>query len=210
MAADAGSLSNVKLLFHEDEDLLRAEDHQGRTALHIACMNGCRNIVSFLLENGADPLVRMEGGLNCLEVAVMNKQDDVVKELLLSDHWKDVSGMYSFLLIIYIYNLHHHPHEHHHYHHHYHHPTITTTTIITTTTLPPSSSSSPPSLPPSLPPSSVTPSSPPLLPPHRHYHHHHHHRITIIITTLPSSSPPSLLPSLSALLHSSIVEYPTN
>ncbi|CAB4009212.1 transient receptor potential cation channel subfamily A member 1-like [Paramuricea clavata] len=90
MAADAGSLSNVKLLFHEDEDLLRAEDNQGRTALHIACMNGCRNIVSFLLKNGADPLVRMEGGLNCLEVAVMNKQDDVVKELLLSDHWKDL------------------------------------------------------------------------------------------------------------------------
>jgi hypothetical protein len=31
MAADAGSLSNVKLLFHEDEDLLRAEDNQGST-----------------------------------------------------------------------------------------------------------------------------------------------------------------------------------
>jgi hypothetical protein len=195
MAADAGSLSNVKLLFHEDEDLLRAKDHQGRTALHIACMNGCRNIVSFLLENGADPLVRMEGGLNCLEVAVMNKQDDVVKELLLSDHWKDVSGITvvecTVFFLSYIYNFHHHPHEHHHYHHHYHHPAITTTTIIITTTLQPSSSR-------------------PLLPPHRHNHHHHHHRITIIITTLPSSLPPTLLPSLSSLLHSSIIQYHTN
>ena len=115
MAADAGSLSNVKLLVLDEEDLLRAEDNQGRTALHIACMNGCRNIVSFLLENGADPLVRMEGGLNCLEVAVMNKQDDAVEELLLSDYWKNVSRMYSFLLSDITIIINHYRHYHHHH-----------------------------------------------------------------------------------------------
>ena len=93
MAAEAGSISNVKLLVFDDEDLMKAEDNEGRTALHIACIQGHRNIVSFLLKRGADPLVKMQGGLNCLEVAVQNKQDEVVEELLLSDHWKNVSAL---------------------------------------------------------------------------------------------------------------------
>ena len=92
-AAEAGSISNVKLLVFDDEDLMKAEDNEGRTALHIACIQGYRNIVSFLLKHGADPLVKMQGGLNCLEVAVQSKQDDVVEELLLSDHWKNVSAL---------------------------------------------------------------------------------------------------------------------
>ena len=91
IAADAGSISNVKLLVSDDTDLLSSEDTQGRTALHIACENGHRNVVSFLLESGADPLVRMENGQNCLEIAVVNKREEVVQELLLSDFWKDVS-----------------------------------------------------------------------------------------------------------------------
>ena len=93
VAAEAGSLSNVKLLVLDDEDLMRAEDNEGRTALHIACTRGYQNIVSFLLTNGADPLVKTQGGLNCLEAAVQNKQDEIVEELLLSDHWKNVSTL---------------------------------------------------------------------------------------------------------------------
>ena len=100
MAAEAGSISNVKLLVFDHEDLMRAEDNEGRTALHIACTQGYRNIVSFLLTNGADPLVKMQGGMNCLEVAVQNKQDDVVEELLLSDHWKNVSTFPSSLSLL--------------------------------------------------------------------------------------------------------------
>ena len=100
MAAEAGSISNVKLLVFVDEDLMRAEDGKGRTALHIACTQGYRNIVSFLLTNGADPLVKMQGGMNCLEVAVKNNQDVVVEELLLSDHWKNVSTFIIIIIII--------------------------------------------------------------------------------------------------------------
>ena len=91
IAAEAGSISNVKLLVSDERDLLKAEDNQGRTPLHVACAYGYRNIVSFLLESGADPLARMESGRNCMEVAVFHKQDEVVKEMLLSDLWKDVS-----------------------------------------------------------------------------------------------------------------------
>ena len=91
MAAEAGSLSNVKHLLLDDEDLMRATDNKGRTALHIACVCGYRNIVSFLLESGYNPMAKMEGGLNCLEAAVESKQENVVQELLLSDHWKTVS-----------------------------------------------------------------------------------------------------------------------
>lgn len=83
----------MKLLVLDDEDLIRSKDNQGRTALHVACINDHRNVVSFLLEAGADPLVKMEGLRNCLEVAVIYRKVDIVKELLLSDHWKDVSSV---------------------------------------------------------------------------------------------------------------------
>ncbi|XP_028406994.1 transient receptor potential cation channel subfamily A member 1-like isoform X2 [Dendronephthya gigantea] len=89
-AAAAGSIANVKLLVLDEEDLSRSEDNLGRSALHIACMKGNRNIVAFLLENGADPLVKEKDGLNCLELAVANKQDGVVKELLLSNYWREL------------------------------------------------------------------------------------------------------------------------
>ena len=93
MAAEAGSMSNAKLLLLDDEELMETTDNQGRTPLHIACMKGYRNMVSFLLESGANPTVKMEGGLNCLELAVKSKQEDIVEELLLSDDWKDVSSV---------------------------------------------------------------------------------------------------------------------
>lgn len=95
MAAEAGSISNAKLLILDEEELMEAKDNKGRTPLHIACMKGYRNMVSFLLESGANPLVKMEGGLNCLELAVKNKQENVVEELLLSDEWKHVSPLYK-------------------------------------------------------------------------------------------------------------------
>ena len=91
IAAEASSISNVELLISYARDLWKAEDNQGRTPLHIACEKGCRNIVSLLLRNGANPRAKMEGGQNCMEVAVFRKHEEVVKEMLLSKHWRDVS-----------------------------------------------------------------------------------------------------------------------
>ncbi|XP_046854435.1 transient receptor potential cation channel subfamily A member 1-like isoform X2 [Xenia sp. Carnegie-2017] len=87
-AAEAGSLSNVMLLSRDEQTMLRARDVEGRTPLHIACAKGFRNIVSFLLENGADPLVKTNDHENCLEVAVNENKKNIVKELLLSSYWK--------------------------------------------------------------------------------------------------------------------------
>ena len=91
-AAQAGSISNVELLAVDEVTLLHATDMEERTPLHVACAKGFRNIVSFLLENGADPQARSTGGKNCLEVAIIHKQDYVVNELLMSTYWKDVSN----------------------------------------------------------------------------------------------------------------------
>ena len=64
---------------------------EDQTALHLACKNGHVRIVSFLLDNGADPLQRNKWGCTVLECAINNKQQRVVEELLRSDSWKKVS-----------------------------------------------------------------------------------------------------------------------
>ena len=69
-------------------DVVNKED---QTALHLASKNGHVGIVSFLLENGADPLKRDKWGCTVLECAINNKQQRVVDELLRSDNWKKVS-----------------------------------------------------------------------------------------------------------------------
>ncbi|XP_046854437.1 transient receptor potential cation channel subfamily A member 1-like isoform X2 [Xenia sp. Carnegie-2017] len=89
-AAYAGSISNVKLLSFDEVTLLLATDSGERTPLHVACAKGFRSIVSFLLENGADPLLRTTGGESCLEIAVIHKQEHIVNELLLSADWKNL------------------------------------------------------------------------------------------------------------------------
>ncbi|XP_046854432.1 transient receptor potential cation channel subfamily A member 1-like isoform X2 [Xenia sp. Carnegie-2017] len=89
-AAQAGSISNVDLLVVDEVTLLHATDMEERTPLHVACAKGFRNIVSFLLENGADPQARSTDGKNCLEVAIIHKQEYVVNELLMSTYWKDL------------------------------------------------------------------------------------------------------------------------
>ncbi|XP_046854440.1 transient receptor potential cation channel subfamily A member 1-like isoform X2 [Xenia sp. Carnegie-2017] len=87
-AAQAGSISNVELLAVDEVTLLHATDMEERTPLHVACAKGFQNIVSFLLENGADQQARSTGGKNCLEVAIIHKQEYVVNELLMSIYWK--------------------------------------------------------------------------------------------------------------------------
>ena len=95
-ATQAGSISNVKRLIHDEITLISATDAEGRTPLHIACAKGFRKIVSFLIKNDADPLMRKNGGENCLDIAVFHQQDQIVEELLLSPYWKDVRNVYCY------------------------------------------------------------------------------------------------------------------
>ena len=91
VAAENGSISNVKLLVFNEKELVDVVNKEDQTALHLASKNGHVGIVSFLLENGADPLKRNKWGRTVLECAINNKQRRVVDELLRSDNWKKVS-----------------------------------------------------------------------------------------------------------------------
>lgn len=91
VAAEVGSISNVKLLVLDDAELVKQVNKSDQTALHVACKNGYKDIVSLLLKSGANPLAREKNGCTALECAIEHKQHGVVKELLQSDSWKTVS-----------------------------------------------------------------------------------------------------------------------
>uniref|UniRef100_A0A915K1P0 asparaginase n=1 Tax=Romanomermis culicivorax TaxID=13658 RepID=A0A915K1P0_ROMCU len=58
---------------------LNAYDYDSRTALHVACSQGCREIAKFLIESGASINVRDVFGLTPLENAKMNNHEEVVE-----------------------------------------------------------------------------------------------------------------------------------
>lgn len=71
------------------------EDWLGNTALHLACKNSSFGIVSFLLENGADPCLLDAGGANALFYASFSgnlRAMKVLLELGLDVNLQDVYG----------------------------------------------------------------------------------------------------------------------
>ncbi|CAF2755790.1 unnamed protein product [Rotaria sp. Silwood2] len=60
------------------------------TPLHVACENGYLNIVEYLLEKHASTTLRNARCYNCLEIAVTNKQAEIVKKLFDNSTWREM------------------------------------------------------------------------------------------------------------------------
>ncbi|CAF3766734.1 unnamed protein product [Rotaria sp. Silwood1] len=67
-----------------------AIDDRRRTPLHVACENGHTIIVKFLLEKGASSILRDARSYNCLDIAIIGQHEELVKELLNHDSWRDI------------------------------------------------------------------------------------------------------------------------
>ena len=57
-AAYLGELEEVKRLVEEDPRCINRFHEEGYTALHLACFRGRANVVSYLLDQGANPYLK--------------------------------------------------------------------------------------------------------------------------------------------------------
>jgi ankyrin repeat protein len=60
--ASAGNESEVESLLKADPSLIDLRDDTGKTPLHFAAAYGHKDLVKFLLDNGADPLATDDDG----------------------------------------------------------------------------------------------------------------------------------------------------
>jgi hypothetical protein len=60
------------------------------TPLHVACQYGHRNVAAYLIEHEASTTFRNAELYNCLEIAIMNNHEELVKDLLTLPNWREL------------------------------------------------------------------------------------------------------------------------
>src|ERR1700683_4237836 len=82
-AASTGNVEKMSTLLERDPSLLESRDDTGMTPLMVAARDGRSNVVTFLIEKGADIKATTRGGdYDALALAAKNGQKDVVALLL--------------------------------------------------------------------------------------------------------------------------------
>ena len=81
-ACKPGRLPILKILVKYDNSLLKTIDSEGKTCLHLAAENGDVNIVTFLIEQGAEIDKQDNHGNTPLMVATINEKVEVAKLLI--------------------------------------------------------------------------------------------------------------------------------
>ena len=72
----------VEYLCKQREDLVNEIESSGRTALHLACRNGCTSVVKILVERGADLSRKDNDGVTPIQVACRYGHIEIVNHLL--------------------------------------------------------------------------------------------------------------------------------
>jgi ankyrin repeat protein len=82
-AASSSDLTKLREALKNPNKNINEKDQEGRTALIHAAINGKAEIVSLLLENGADPnIADLANGHTALHSAVQGWHEEVVRKLL--------------------------------------------------------------------------------------------------------------------------------
>ncbi|UJR17163.1 hypothetical protein I4U23_004059 [Adineta vaga] len=89
-AAEQGYKEIAEFLIKEMRSEVDPIDERRRTPLHIACEKGHMEIVQFLLETNASTTLRNAQVYNCLEIAIIHQQKDIVQELFKHSTWKEM------------------------------------------------------------------------------------------------------------------------
>lgn len=83
-----GHLEVVRYLVEEHQMSVNIFGSNRQTALYSACEQGFLNVVQYLLDSSnADPAIRTAKGYNCLDIAIVKHQSEIVECLLKHPQW---------------------------------------------------------------------------------------------------------------------------
>jgi ankyrin repeat protein len=88
IAANKGQLAPIKLLLEKGAAIDYKHPITKMTALHMAALGGYQDVVKYLLSKGADPQLKMRGGVSIVR-AVRDSGDTQMLDLLLAAGAKD-------------------------------------------------------------------------------------------------------------------------
>jgi ankyrin repeat protein len=81
-AIERGNIEKCRRLLREDPAVLTQTDELGRTPLHVAAHNRCKEIVALLLSAGANPRSRDSSDATALHWAAVGGDPQVIEKLL--------------------------------------------------------------------------------------------------------------------------------
>ena len=105
--ARKGSLSDIKLLFENDKNIVNAIDDNGSSMLILACYRGNQEVAKFLIENGSDLNYASKNG-TALMACVMKNEFQLVDELFLkkvNPDLTDSNGITALMLAVQFKNV---------------------------------------------------------------------------------------------------------
>lgn len=105
--ARKGSLSEIKLLFEKDRNIVNAIDDNGSSMLILACYRGNQEVAKFLINNNADLNYVSKNG-TALMACVMKKEFQLVDELFLKSvdlDSTDANGITALMLAVQFKNV---------------------------------------------------------------------------------------------------------
>ena len=82
IAAAEGNFTAMKNMLDRDESLAHSADYDRRTALHLACAEGHKDIADLLIQTGVKPMVKDRWGHEPLQEAILHGHENVVDLLI--------------------------------------------------------------------------------------------------------------------------------